>query len=137
MKNAFEKYFLSLVFILISGFALIHANSFFDGNYDFCDVQEMHITNSSNLDFQVHSSSSPDSGFEKAFIELTETEELESFSKEARKNLQLSNGSFLAVFYYVFAWEVDLDEDLATYATADPFRTNLCKRYIQFEVFRI
>lgn len=137
MKNAFEKYFLSLVFILVSGLALLHANSFFDGNYNFRYVSEIHETNNSEVEFQLHSPSSSEKDYEKVFIELTESEEFESLSKEARKNAFLNTGSIFTVFAYVFAWDVNYNKTLSSYTTADSFRTTLCKRYIQFEVFRI
>ena len=136
MKKAFEKYFLSLVFILISGFALLHANSFFDANYNLRDVNEIQIKKTSNAEFQLHTSSTK-TDYEKIFIELTESEEFESLSKEAKKYLLANTGSIFTVFFYVFAWEINFDETSSTYATSDPFRTTLCKRYIQFEEFRI
>ena len=137
MKNAFEKYFLSLVFILISGFALLHANSFFDGNYHLNEVDELHLSQGSNADFQVHPAPAQNSNYEKAFIELTEIEELESLSKGAKNHLLLFTGSIFAVLFYVFAWETDFRRSLfSSYSTA-PVRTGLSKRYIQFEVFRI
>lgn len=137
MKNAFEKYFLSLVFILVSGFALLHANSFFDDNYNFKEVDEVHISKETNADFQVHSVPLDHSDFEKAFIELTESEEFELLSKEAKRNILLFTGSFFAVLFYAFGWKSDLDRTLFSRFSTLPIRTGLNKRYIQFEVFRI
>ena len=137
MKNAFEKYFLSLVFILISGFALLHANSFFDGNHGFNDVNEIQISEFANDEFQLHALPSTNLDYEKAFIELTESEELELLSKTAKKNILLFTGSIFAVFFYVFAWEVNLRRSLVSRFSGIPIRAGLSKRYIQFEVFRI
>ncbi len=137
MKNAFEKYFLSLVFILISGFALVHANSFFDANYNFNDVEEILLHEESNADFQVHRAPLQNLDYEKSFIELTESEELEMLSKAARKNLLLFAGSVFAVFFDVFIWESGLFRPLSSRFNTAPIRTGLSKRHIQFEVFRI
>lgn len=137
MKNAFEKYFLSLVFILISGFALLHANSFFDANYNFNEVEEIHLSENSNAEFQVHPAPLQNSDYEKVFIELTESEELEMLSKAAKKNLLLFAGSVFAVFFYVFLWETNLGKSLFSRFSTAPIRTGLSKRHIQFEVFRI
>lgn len=136
MKNVFEKYFLSIVFILISGFALLHANSFFDEDYNFKEIAEINISSDSPAEFQVHSAPLPRSDYEKTFIELTESEEFEMLSKDAKKYILLLGGIFTA-FFYVFVWEVSLKKFPFSSHSTTPIRTCLSKRYIQFQVFRI
>lgn len=137
MKNAFEKYFLSLVFILISGFALLHANSFFTDNYNFHDSQELSISSHSGNQFKIISSSSSNSDYEKSFIELSENEELELLDKNTNQDPLFPSGIILTAFFYVFVWESLFRRILFPSGTLDAIRTVLCKRYIQFEVFRI
>lgn len=137
MKKAFEKYFLSLVFILISGFALLHGNSLFDGNYDLDKVEETHFSDISDAERQLYTNPGNNSGLEKTFFELTESEELDLLSKGAKKNFLLLTGSVFAIFFYAFNWNVNLKSSLLSSFSTSAIRLGLSKRYIQFEVFRV
>ncbi|MDX1544277.1 MAG: hypothetical protein R3214_10050 [Christiangramia sp.] len=137
MKKAFEKYFLSVVFILLAG--LINANSVVAGEFqDQDNAINVHVGHDSSITNQLLLSSSSDTFiYSKLIMEVTENEEQESFNKNNRKNQLLIKGSILPAFFYVFAWE-----SLFTNSAFSPLiyicaRPVSCKQYIQFEVFRI
>ena len=138
MKNAFEKYFLSLVFILLSGFAILQANSVLDNVANFDDISVTNIDDLAVSQDLLRKASPTNLDLEKAIIEITECEELEVFNKDAKTLFRLNTGSIFAFVFFVFTFEFYLRNKLVSYhGENDASRTVLSKRYIQFETFRI
>lgn len=138
MKNVFEKYFLSLVFIFLSGFAILQANSILDNVANFDDISVTNIDDLAISQELVRTASPVNLDLEKAILEITESEELEVFSKDAKTIFKLHTGSIFAFIFFVFTFEFYLRNKLsASYGENDPSTTVLSKRYIQFETFRI
>tara|TARA_R100000655_G_scaffold86780_1_gene126854 strand:- start:393 stop:812 length:420 start_codon:yes stop_codon:yes gene_type:complete len=139
MKNAFHKYFLSVVLLLFSVFALILAKSLYPGASDsFGEISSNLSENFTAKQEFFKSSLGANSASQKRFIELTESEESEVLNKESRNNLNLLSGNVFAFLFLIFTWECYLKNKLLSLISEnDDSRTVLSKRYIQFETFRI
>ena len=138
MKNAFEKYFLSLVFIFLSGFAILQASSILDQAAYFDDISVTNIDAQSISQESVRAASTANIDPEKAIIEITESEELEVFSKNAKSNLHWNTGSIFAFVFFIFSYEFYLRNKLiASYGENEASRAVHSSRIIQYENLRI
>lgn len=135
MKTAFKKYFICVVLFLIGGLVQLHAND--NISHNATSLEQEVQTSCSQSQFELH----PYTGafYKKLGLsDLTESEEQEEVSEDGNSRHTSDNGSILTAFFYVFAWQSTHDNtnvSLANHKTTP--HISHCKRYIQFEVFRI
>ncbi|MAZ28647.1 MAG: hypothetical protein CL868_16420 [Cytophagaceae bacterium] len=137
MEKTFKKYFLCFVLILLGGLIQMHANNIARNQVNSIDIEQA----GTHLDcgqFQYN----PLSGHflkKVTLSDLTENEEQEEIADNGKSNDNLRTGSISTAFFYVLAWQSTLDcenTSRASHSRSYPL-TYSCKRYIQFEVFRI
>ena len=139
MKKAFEKYFLSVVFILLTGLLQITANSAETDDLQNLNSSEdiHHAAHAPVTAHVLHTPSHDTFSYKKLLMEITESEELENSFKNHKQNQFSGNGSILTAFFYVLAWESKLTTRKLSSVNLHHAKPVLSKRYIQFEVFRI
>lgn len=136
MKKAFVKYILSVI-ILLGVMANLYANATLNHSSSSHKTNGIHqagVINSHNEFLPLDTKKTLD--FEQLLTEVSENEEVEDNINTNKYNPFSYHDSLSAVFFHALFSRHTLERQ-TTLAQSKPVNFNRCKRYIQFEVFRI
>ncbi|HEA29630.1 MAG TPA: hypothetical protein ENH91_06505 [Leeuwenhoekiella sp.] len=136
MREKFKKYFTPLIFILLSGFLLLHANTTIGSTLH--SLQSANCESQDSFAVQAHFSpisSSFNANLRRVLIEDTEFEDLDHSADNDNLNPDFFDHSISFLFHFM-GWDHTLKSQDDTIAYQTPSLQH-CKNYIRFEVFRI
>jgi len=136
MKKAFVKYLLSVI-ILLGVITNLYANATLSHRsplYKANNTQQANLFHSNNEFLPLDGKKALD--FEQLLTEVSENEEVEDSLTANKYNPFSYHNSLSAVFFHALFSRHTLERK-TTLAQNKPVYFNRCKRYIQFEVFRI